>query len=74
MGEYAFPTGMHGDLGKVLNVDSKFHSRMGSPVINAQLGVSVDQGEPRHPHCTKAAMRIGRSLHICVPVPSVCIS
>lgn len=74
MGEFAFPMGMHGDLGKGLNVDSKFHSRMGSPVINAQLWISVDQGEQRHPHRMKAAMRIGRSLHVCVPVPSVCIS
>lgn len=45
MGEYAFPSGTHGDLGKGLNVDSKFHSRTGSPVINAPLGISVDQGE-----------------------------
>lgn len=74
MGEFAFPMGMHEDLGKGLNVDSKFHSRMDSPVINAQLGISIDQGEQRHPHCMKAAVRIGRSLHVCVPVPSVYIS
>lgn len=47
MDAYAFPTGIQGDLGKGLNVDSKFHSRTASPVISGQLRVSVDQGEQR---------------------------